>query len=513
MKNFKKLIALVLCLAVVFAVCGCGGKKDEVALDGDPNSVPETPYEINWYLLGTPQADVTSVENAINEYLKDKINATVKMTVMESGQYKQKMSTMVSAGEYFDIAFCASWMLDYAVNAGLGAFVALDDYMDTYLKDVKEQIPQVFLDSTRVGGKMYAIPAYKEGASQYGWIYRKDIADKYGIDMSQYKTLEDFEPVAQMLTEKIQNNEIDIQYPIDWDKSAGFQEYMYDHGEFVRPMQSYDVGISYCEEDDPSKIIFVGDKQKTVTPEDIYNEMRKYYVNGWVKKDVATAKDVVARFNSGKTFCYVEGLKPGKAAEISKNCPYPVAQAGASEIVESVLPGTGSMMAISSTSKNPARCARFLNLLNTDPVLKNLVVHGIEGKHYEKVDDKTVKVFEDTTYSMYNATWSIGNVFIDYITTDDDPNKLTDLKEFNEKALKREANSFSFDPAGLEMVLAELSKVSTKYGIIGAEGSVDLDYKAIDAERTKELYDAGLQDLIDAMQEQYTEYLKNRNDK
>ena len=28
-----------------------------------------------------------------------------------------------------------------------------------------------------------ALPVYKEMASQYGWIYRKDIADKYGIDM------------------------------------------------------------------------------------------------------------------------------------------------------------------------------------------------------------------------------------------------------------------------------------------------------------------------------------------
>ncbi len=505
MKNFKRLVALMLCLAMAFTLCACG-KGGQTATGEDPNTVPEDTYEINWYLLGTPQTDVSSVEKAINDYLKDKINATVKMTAMESGQYKQKMSAMISSGEYFDIAFCASWMLDYAVNAGLGAFVELDPYMDTYLKDVKEQVPASFIDSTRVGGKVYAVPTYKEGASQYGWIYRKDIAEKYNLDMSQYKTLEDFMPVAKMLKEK----ESSIQYPIDWDTSAGFQEYIYDFGEFAQPVGHLEIGVSYCEGDDPAKIIRRTDKKSETKPGDAYRAMNEYYKAGLVKKDVATAKDVAARFNSGKTFCYIEALKPGKAAELQRNCPYPIAQAGITPIVESALPGMGSMMAISSTSKNPERCARFLNLLNTDPYLKNLVVHGIEGKHYEKVDDNTIKIFDDTTYSMYGSTWAIGNVFLDYITVDDEPDKLTALKEFNEKAIKLDANYFSFNPEGLELEMAEIAKVNTKYGTIGAEGSVEVDYEAIVAERNRELDAAGLPKVIEAMQEQYTAYLESR---
>ncbi len=248
MKYRRIFAAVIACLIISGLLYGCGEIKINSLSDGAVDEVPENPYEINWYLIAAAQEDVTSVENAINEYLRDKINATVKITTMSSAQYSRKMSDMIKNGEYFDIALCASWMLDYSVNAGLGAFVPLDGYMDTYLRDVKEQIPHNFLESTRVAGKMYAVPAYKESASQYGWIYRKDIADEYGIDMTQYKTLEDFEPVAAMLTEKIKNNEIDIQYPIDWDRSAGFQEYMYNHGEFVRPMQQYDIGVSYCEE-------------------------------------------------------------------------------------------------------------------------------------------------------------------------------------------------------------------------------------------------------------------------
>ena len=511
MKKMKRFVALALVFAVMAAFCACGPKQTGLLDDGDPNKVPEEAYEINWYLLGAPQEDEAAVEAAINEYLKDKINATVNITMMESGQYKQKMGTMIQSQEYFDIAFAASWMLDYSANAALGAFVALDEYYGSYLKDAAAVIPADFLDSAKVGEARYGLPVYKEGANQYGFIYRKDIAEKYNIDMSKVKTLEDFEPIAEMLSNEIKAGNVDIQYPIDWDTSAGFQEYMYDYGDFVQPVQNLPVGISYCEGDDPTKIISMSKRNGGNIPDDdIYLEMRKYYKNGWVKKDTATAKDVIARLNSGKTFCYVEGLKPGKAVEMQANCPYPLAQSGASAIVANANPGLGSMQVISATSKNPGRCARFLNLLNTDPVLKNLVIHGIEGKHYTKVSDTVVDPVDNTKYTLYGSSWSIGNVFNDYILPEDDPNKLTDLKKFNEEAIKREASSFTFDPTGLEFEIAEIGKIGGKYGVIGAEGSVDLDYNAILEAREKEYEDAGLQKIIDAMQTQYDAYLASK---
>ncbi len=101
MKKITKILSLVLCFAMIAGVCACG-KGGKVANE-DPDTVPTDTYEINWYMLGTAQKDVASVENAINDYLKDKINATVKITAMDAGQYKQKMSTMISASEYFDI--------------------------------------------------------------------------------------------------------------------------------------------------------------------------------------------------------------------------------------------------------------------------------------------------------------------------------------------------------------------------------------------------------------------------
>ncbi len=503
--KLKKVLGLLLSAVLAMQVAGCSGtqtaKKGE-----DPNTVPEDTYEIQWYMQGVAQNDIDSVEAKINEYLKDKINATVNIVILESGQYEQKMSNMIAASEYFDIAFAASYRLDYMVNAGLGAFVALDDYLDTYLKDIAAELPESMINSARVNGQLYALPTYKEAATSYGWIYRKDIADKYNIDMTQYKTLEDFKPVAQMLKEK----EASIQYPIDWDKSMDFTLEMYRSlrdKPYVVPFNK----MGYLEvpgnPEDGTEVEMHYDTDQTFMKKAV-DARRDYYVSGLVKKDVATATDLLARFNSGKTFAYIGSLKPGKAAEMQSSIPFEIAQAEITEPKQSVLPGQGSMQVISATSKNPERCARFLNLLNTDPYLKNLVIYGIEGKHHNIVDGK-VELIPDSGYDLSNASWAIGNVFIDKLKTNDAPDKLEKLKEFTDNSTKYLADTFVFDATAVDFKIAEVQNAMKEFGAIGALGSVDVDFDAEVAARKEALEKAGIDEIKTEMQKQYDEFIKN----
>ena len=100
------------------------------------------------------------------------------------------------------------------------------------------------------------------------------------------------------------------------------------------------------------------------------------------------------------------------------------------------------MQAVSKTSKNPARVMRFLNLLNTDPYVKNLIFHGVEGKHYNKVDGNTVETIAGSGYSLYANTWAIGNVFLDYILSTEDPTKHEQLRAYNDRAIDSMVNTF-----------------------------------------------------------------------
>jgi len=490
----KKISALLAMVMLGGALAGCGGPKQAAKSGEDPNTVPSDTYEINWYMQGMPQEDVASVEAAVNEYLKDKINATLKMHRLESSQYSKQLSTMIAAGEYFDIAFATMGVLDYTSNAKNGAWLALDDYIDDYIPKTIEQLGEI-ADNARVDGKLYAIPTLKEMADSRGWTYRKDIAEKYNIDMDSIKNFEDLEPVLK----KIQANEPDMQYPIDWGSDRtpeSLMKYETIAGTAV---------IFYDNDKYDGKVVNLVE-----TPE--YMEACKwanrYYNEGLIKRDVMTATDFEQRLKDGKTFCYVDYLKPGKAKETAANYDFELEQSRVTDIWQDNGAGTGSMQVVSRTSKNPERVLRFLELLNTDKTLNNLINYGVEGKHYTKVSDNVIRITENTPYTLQGYQWMNGNVFLNYLTESEAPDKMEKLKEFNAEAKKPMDYGFKFDKTNVEMEIAAVRTVMSEYRKQVIMGSMDPE--PVMKEYAKKLKDAGINKIVEEAQKQYDEFLANK---
>ncbi len=498
----KKLLAGSMAMVMSMSLLvGCGTKKtaDKIA-EEDPNTCPSDTYEINWYLMADPQSDVHSVEEKINEYLKDKLNVTVKINCLSSGQYAQKLGAMINANEYFDLCFAARWMLDYVENSRKGAFVQLDDYLDTYLKGIADEYGRDNLEYAKVDGKLCALPVYKEMATQLGWMYRKDIADKYGIDMTKYKTFEELEPVLKMIKEK----EPDIKYPIDFAADTNPAQLYQEQNILIDTFLMHEGK----ENEGKAENIYASDgyKKACETARDFYNK-------GYVRPDVLTATDQLQRMKEGKTFVMMYPLKPGKVQELFKNSGYEFAQAEITEPHRDYLAGTGSMQAISASSKNPARVMRFLNLLNTDRTLKNLVIHGIEGKHYNRVDDKTIEIIPGSGYEMHENSWTIGNVFLDDLLTTEAPDKLTALKAFNDRAKNGELEDkiLTFCPPEndeRDRKRTEINSTTDKYLKQVTQGAVDPG-PALD-EMNGKLNSLGMDDYLKELQNEFDSYCKQK---
>lgn len=491
MKKRLRWIGISLSAVMLLGVCaGCGGNKVGVVTEEDPNTVPETAYEINWYFMGDTLKDTASVEAAANEYLKDKINATLKINRLETGQYSKKMSTMIAAGEYFDICFTANWMLDYKANAVNSAWLPLDDYIDTYMPKTKALMDSDIWDNVRVNGKIYGVPAKKEFGEQRGWMYRKDIAEKYNIDMSQVKNFDDLKPVL----EKIKANEPDMQYPIDWKSDCTPFQLI----EFwpITPVIGMFYDGSYKD-----KIVNVVE-----TPE--FMEYCKtafgLYNDGFVKKDVMNASDFTQRLKDGKTFVYLEFLKPGKEQEVAKNFSFELAQAPLTPVYQLNGVGDGSIMSVSQTSKNPARAMRFLELLNTDPYLNNLLNYGIEGKHYTKVGDNRIEVMPNASYTLQGSQWMTGNVFLNYLTPGEADDKMQQLEVFNKNAEKPYFYGFKFDPEPVQQQIAACSTVDSEFRSQATMGAVNPE-TVIPAYIEKQKA-AGVDEIIAEAQRQYDEW-------
>ncbi|HPX69067.1 MAG TPA: ABC transporter substrate-binding protein, partial [Bacillota bacterium] len=117
---FKTGKLLCLTLVLVFALASLTGcAKPAAAPAPEPaeagSGTTLEPVELTWFFIGNgQQEDVSLIEEKINEYIKDKINATVKLQCYQWGaEYDDKLRQMIASRQEFDICFTAAWANNY----------------------------------------------------------------------------------------------------------------------------------------------------------------------------------------------------------------------------------------------------------------------------------------------------------------------------------------------------------------------------------------------------------------
>ncbi|MBC8081485.1 MAG: ABC transporter substrate-binding protein [Gorillibacterium sp.] len=507
-KQRKAWFMLLAVMLVVTMLGGCSGNKkaNEASTAPTAKATEETkpsvepvkkldPYEIKWFFIGNEnQPDLASVEKAASEYLTEKINATLDINILGWGDWDAKTNAMMATGEDFDVIFTAYWK-GYNANSARKAYLSIDDYWDL-MPNTKALLGEDFINGARINGKLMALPANKDKAHAYGILYRKDIAEKLSIDMSGVKSFQDLEPILA----KVKAEMPDV-YPfgngLGLNHAGGMFEYLTGGATST---------ILYAQKPEDNKVYNLDE-----TPELKANLLfaRDWYKKGYYRPDLATYKgDDKA---DGKVFAYAEQLKPGKEAEMnnafSDKAPEGAeyAQIYFTTPIISTTDTTGSMMAISQTSKDPERAAMFLELLNTDPYLNNLINFGIEGKHYKKVSDKVIEVIQDGGYTYAGLNWVIGNQYINYLLPNEDPMKWDKFKEFNDNAVPDRSLGFNFDPEPVKTELAGLTTIYTEFGDL-YHGVIDPEvYLPKQIEKAKK---AGVDKVVVEVQRQYDEWLK-----
>lgn len=513
MLKSKKVLFLMLCMVAMLSLVlvACGPSSTELLPDDpmqgeDPNTCPSEPYELSWYFTqGDPQADNATVEAAVNDYLKDKLNVTVKLVRLGGGQYNEKMNAKINAGEKFDLCFTTG--TTYRSAAQNGAFVALDKYIDRYMPNIKKELGMDIWNNVKGNdGMIYAVPAIKEMAEQRGWGFRKDIAEKYNIDMTQYVdpdplfAYRSFDLIKPVLLDIQKKEPTDLQYPIDWDTSrtpknfVGFDAIAGPYGVF--------------EHKDVGKVQYYYD---TTDYKESVRIARDFFQAGLIKRDVLTATDFSARLKEGKMFAYAEFLKPGKTDELSQNYKYKLGQVGATKVTLNNGNTLASLTAISSTSGNPIRVMRFLEMFNSDKTLNNLIIYGVEGKHYKKLPEigpDYVEVIKDGGYTLSGSQWSMGNVFLNYLTANEATDKVAKLKEFDAQATKTQSFGFVFDAEPIRPDIAAIKTVTDEYNKQIELGV--MDYQPLMEARDKRLKEAGVDKVKAEVEKQYGAFMATK---
>ena len=480
MLRHKKLLALILggvmTTSVMLTGCGSSDKKAE------GGAASEEPVNLVWYVIGKPQTDGELVEEEVNKYIKDKINATVDIKHIDFGDYSQKMNVIANSGEEYDLAFTCSWAFPYLDNARKGAFLELNDLIDSHGKDLKNVIDERLWKGAEVDGNVYAVPNQKEIAGAPMWVFDKELVEKYDIPYEDIHTVDDLEPWLAVIKEK----------------EPDFVPF-YTQGDGI-PLEGLEditsgLGIFYDDES-----LTVKNMYETEELKHLFTKLREFYEKGYINQDAAVSnmKNEVKRFvwkADGQP--YAEngwGQALGREVVTSSIVSPYVTNAST----------TGAMTAISSTSKQPEKAMELINLVNTDSTLRNLLMFGIEGTHYEKVSDNQIKGDPNGPYSV--TSWAYGNLFDTYVLDSDPVDKWDAFEEFNQKAKTSTILGFKFDT---EKVVTQMSAVSNTF----KEFIKPLYTGSVETEETleklnKKLYDSGLEDIKVELQRQLDEWKK-----
>lgn len=516
----KRFLALILALCMVLGLAACGnsggssgGDTSGKATDGkgatdaknDPGTEAGTKADdgeiahlvMSFRTSGTVPAEdqIHKVEDAINEITREKIGAEVELMIIQSGSYKQQMTLMLSGDEQLDIMGANGNIIPSAVAGE--QIRDLGPLLEEYGQPIVELLGEDLMGCGKFNNVQYCLPVQADSALGLGYYtMRKDLVDKYNIDVSTIKSYEDLTKVFELIHEKEPDitvvapgsaGQSFMQFSCEWDKLGNYFGVLDNHGQ------------------DSLEVVNLFETENYIN---FVNVMRDWYTKGFISPDVTNSTESgAAQMKAGTLFAYANSNKPGIDTQEAMNTGCEVV--GAQVLDTITWTGNNWQWTIPENSKYPEKAMQFLVLLYTDPQILNTIVYGIENEDYVIHEDGRVGYPEgvDATnvgYSMANMLWSFGYEFNAYVWETNDPDVWEQTKAWNKTGLVSKAYGFVFDSTPVANEIAAVQNVYDQYRMSVECGVVDPGLAL--EEMNEKMEKAGLGDIIKEKQRQLDEW-------
>ncbi len=476
-KEIKKVTAAALCAAMAASAVmftGCD-KKEEAA---------GKTAKITWYVAGETPKDLPEVMSAVNEKLVPQIGAELDMKYIDTGAFTERLSMMMASNADFDLCF-TGYLNPFIDAARKGGYLQLDDLLKKHTK-LKDAIPDYAWKCVTYQGKIYAVPNMQIMSSPKAVVSNRDRDEEMGFDFTNIKTIEDFEP----LFERIKKERPDM-YP--YNEKYGIDMFNY-QGEY--------------EILDDIALIRGKDGKWTAKPKYEIEGYKKavwklydWYKKGYIRKDALTVTDRTQDTMAGKYAFGPGTYKPGCDTKAwgANNIYVPV-----TEPMITNETGTLTNTAISRNSKNAEKAISLIEIVNTDKWIYNTISFGIEGKHYEKTGEDTMKMLgsQETSGYWLRKEWMFGSQFNAYRFDDMAPDVWQQTIDLNDNARKSELIGFYVDTKPVRTELVQVASIVDRYKVV-----------EVGAQNPDEYYDEFLNSLRGAGIEKIcSEYAKQVNE-
>lgn len=468
-KRWGKLLALALGASMVFNMAACGSKpesktsstktssaktsstkqamseasasKTDSASKTSMTSEPQEIVNLKWVQVGSGQPDnYEAWKENINKYLAEKIGVNLDVEVVSWGDWDSRRSTIVNTGGEYDIMFTNTGT--YVNDVQMGAFMDITDLVKDNAPKLYASMPEEYWNATKVDGKIYAVPTYKDSSMTFYYIWVKKLLDKYGIDANSLKELKDITAALK----KIKDGEGEAPFQLDkGGVSNSLVEKKYDS------MGLPGLGVKYT--DSSKKLVPVFEQ------EDVMSELKtlhQWYKDGLINADAATLAER-AKF---RPFAIEQGWSGAAKTVWGPNMGEELVAIPWGDTVLSNVTVGGSLNCISASCEHPEKALQLLELVNTDTYVRDSLFYGLEGDDWTYTDDKKVHKNNDE-WKM--AGYTQGTFFIVSQRDDVDFNQWDEVKELNAKAVPSPVLGINLDVSEFNDELLNCVEVYNKY--------------------------------------------------
>ncbi len=418
------------------------------------------PVEVTYTYPGSVQKETQAISDAISAITKARIGATVKLVPVDWGAFDQRMNLTFGAGEKCDIVFTAPWINNFYRNVAQGNLLPLDDLLQKSPRLFRTLSPSLW-EAARVDGNIYAVINQQLFPKMWGFMVTKTFADKYNFNPATIKRYEDLEPFLATIK---QNEPGVIPFHGGSIFDPGRPELMgWD------PIANQGVAVRY---NDPNLKVF----NVFETPEMVryVNLARKWYQAGYLTPQGTNQADYEATIKAGKAAALLNQWRPDQGPSMKARFGVDVVGQNLSPVFVATSSINATMNGICKTSTNPEKAMQFLELLNTDRNLFNLLSKGLEGRHYTFAN-KAKGIITPIAGSGYapGTDWMFGNAFNAFQVNEADVTANRQGQNINRTAKASVALGFNMDIENVKTEIAQLDAVIKEYGGPLFGGAVD----------------------------------------
>ena len=540
----KKYLALVLVLVMalgLFAACApaepagtTAPKATEPAGTTAPapttEPAPKDPVTLVWHIRGVgTQTDHAKVEAEFNKLLQSRPgfeHITVKLMHNVSGEHAATVERAFTAKEQIDIVCTVN--LQPVQMARDGYFEGLSKYFENH-KKLWETYPQWLWETQYVDDDYYVVPNYQRGHNPKLWVLDakwKDVVDWAGFcELVKWENGYSKGSLEQILN-KIEEmylailatgaKDVYLANPISY--FTGYSQNLYWH--------------EYLENLTPSGGATFADhntaKVNSLWLSDEFYVAAKFCAKwgeaGYFPIDVATAEPSTYQFGEKGSYfiTHCQALDWDEAqmkvwADTTYKIDTLVFRHVDKVYMENRWAANGN--AVSSTCKNPEDAVAFLELLNNDAELYNMLVYGLEGTHWEWVNKDTnqIKTLQydgsqasgQAPYGMLK--WCVGNTFNAYLNQACTLTENASALYVNENGVPAPWAGVKIDTTPVATQISNCNAVWTEWNTRLSLGQDGVDgFEAAYAQFVAAMKTAGVEDIIDEMQEQIDDFIASK---